>query len=136
MRIRIETIIKAPIERVWECWTNPEHIVNWNFATHEWCCPTAINDLQPGGEFSWRMEAKDGTAGFNFAGTYIHIKENELITYKMPDERGVEIRFSPSGDGVKLAETFDAEAIHSPEQQRTGWQAILDNFKKYVEAHE
>ncbi len=135
MIITVETSIKAPIEKVWEFWTNPQHITNWNFATDEWCCPSAINDLRPNGEFNWRMEAKDGSMGFDFTGKYDEVKLNELITYKMTDGRTVAINFLEFNNEVKLTEAFEAEGIHSGEQQRAGWQAILENFKKYVETN-
>jgi uncharacterized protein YndB with AHSA1/START domain len=134
-KITIETTINAPIDLVWKLWTSPEHIINWNFATTEWCCPSAVNDLKQGGEFKWRMEAKDGSMGFDFTGTYQQIKENELITYKMSDDRAVSIDFSIEGESVKIVESFEAEGTNSDEQQRAGWQAILDNFKKYVESN-
>jgi uncharacterized protein YndB with AHSA1/START domain len=133
MTITVSTKIKAPIDKVWESWTKEEHIVNWNFASDEWCCPSAKNDLQPGGTFSWRMEAKDGSMGFDFEGTYEEIGLNERITYKMTDGRMVEIRFEQEGDMVNVLESFEAEGSNADEQQKAGWQAILNNFKSYVE---
>ncbi|EPR65679.1 SRPBCC domain-containing protein [Cyclobacterium qasimii] len=134
MTITVKTSIKARVEKVWECWTKPAHIIHWNFASPEWTCPSAINDLQPNGVFNWRMEAKNGSMGFDFTGVYSEVKENELIAYKMSDGRKVEIRFIVSGDEVELLETFEAEGTNADEQQRLGWQAILDNFKNYVES--
>lgn len=134
--ITVTTIINSTIEQVWKSWITPEHIVNWNFATNEWCCPSALNDLRPKGEFNWRMEAKDGSIGFNFTGTYTQVKEKELITYTMSDGRTVSISFSIEGNGIRLTETFEAEGTNSDEQQRAGWQAILENFKRYVESME
>ncbi|MEW4924218.1 SRPBCC family protein [Algibacter sp. 2305UL17-15] len=134
MTITVETTIKASIEKVWEFWTEPKHIINWNFASDEWCCPTATNDLQKDGNFVWRMEAKDGSMGFDFTGTYINIINNEFISYRMTDGRIVEIKFTKEGDEVQLSETFEAEGTNSDEQQRAGWQAILGNFKRYVES--
>lgn len=131
--ITVETTIKAPISKVWENWTNADHIIHWNFASNEWHCPKASNDLKSGGEFNWRMEAKDGSMGFDFTGVYEQIKENELITYKMSDGRKVEIKFAVLKDEVKLSESFEAEGTNSDEMQRAGWQAILENFKNYVE---
>ncbi len=131
--ITIHTIIQSDINKVWEYWTNPEHITQWNFATEEWCYPHAENDLRPSGKFSWRMEAKDGSMGFDFTGVYEKISEKELITYIMADGREVRIEFLESGNEITLRETFDAEGSNSDEQQRAGWQAILGNFKKYVE---
>lgn len=133
-KISIETKIKAPIDVVWKLWTTPEHIINWNFASDSWCCPNAINDLKPNGQFNWRMEAKDGSMGFDFTGTYQQIQTNELITYLMDDGRAVSINFLIEADQVKVVETFEAEGSNSDELQRLGWQAILNNFKSYVES--
>lgn len=104
--ITVETEIEAPIEKVWECWTNPKHITNWNFANDEWCCPSAKNDLKPGGGFLWRMEAKDGSMGFDFTGTYQQIEDQKSISYKMTDGRKVEINFLTGDNKVKLIESF------------------------------
>jgi uncharacterized protein YndB with AHSA1/START domain len=133
-RITVETTVQAHIDKVWDYWTKPEHITNWNFANDEWCCPTAENDLKPNEKFSWRMEAKDGSMGFDFEGTYVKVIEKELISYSMSDGRKVDIEFVQNGNEVKVSETFDAEGTNSDEQQRAGWQAILGNFKKYVES--
>lgn len=132
--ITVQITIIADVDKVWDCWTKPKHITNWNFANDEWCCPKAINDIKPNGKFSWRMEAKDGSMGFDFTGEYEKVVEKELITYKMSDGRFVKINFSVNGSEVTLSETFDAEGTNSDEQQRTGWQAILVNFKEYVES--
>lgn len=132
-KITIKTTIKAPMDKVWDYWTKPEHITKWNFATDEWQCPSATNDLRPNGEFNWRMEAKDSSAGFDFTGIYDKVKVNELITYKMSDGRNVEIHFSEINGEVTISEIFDTEGTNTDEQQRAGWQAILENFKKYVE---
>lgn len=132
--ITVKTSVNADIDKVWNYWTKPEHIINWNFATDEWCCPKAENDLKPYGKFSWRMEAKDGSVGFDFTGIYDKVIEMELITYKMSDGRLVEIDFSENGNEVTVKETFDVEGTNLDEQQRAGWQAILENFKKYVES--
>lgn len=132
--ITVKTSVNADINKVWDYWTKPEHIMNWNFASDEWCCPKAENNLKPNGKFSWRMEAKDGSMGFDFEGTYDKIIDKELISYKMGDGRNVEIEFAQSGDNVLVTETFDAEGTNADEQQRAGWQAILENFKKYVES--
>lgn len=134
MMITVETEIDASIDKVWDYWILPEHIVNWNFASDEWCCPAATNDLKPGGEFVWRMEAKDGSMGFDFTGTYVKIDKEELITYTMTDGRKVEIHFVAEGNKTKLIESFEAEGTNSDELQRAGWQEILNNFKKYVES--
>jgi uncharacterized protein YndB with AHSA1/START domain len=108
--------------------------VNWNFAGDDWHCPSAENEAKSGGKFKWRMEAKDGSMGFDFEGIYDEVKEKELITYKMSDGRAVHISFSVLGDEIKLSESFEPEGTNSDEMQRTGWQAILNNFKKYVES--
>jgi uncharacterized protein YndB with AHSA1/START domain len=134
MTITVETTIKVPIEQVWEFWTIPEHIVNWNFATDEWCCPSAKNDLRPGGEFIWRMEAKDGSMGFDFMGTYDEIDQYKRIIYTLDDGRKTEITFSSLGDSTQIIETFEAENSSSLEMQQTGWQSILNNFRKYAES--
>ena len=132
--ITVETIIKAPVEKVWNYFTSPEHIMQWNTASDDWFTPKAENDLRIGGSFNSRMEAKDGSFGFDFGGVYDNVKKNELIEYTMGDGRKVKVIFSPSGDQTKIVETFDAEATNPVEMQRGGWQAILDNFKKYTES--
>lgn len=131
--ITVQTTIRADIDKVWQYWTTPEHIINWNFASDEWCCPSAENDLRPNGKFSSRMEAKDGSMGFDFTGRYTEVIEKELIAYTMEDGRAVNISFTNNGNEVTLRETFDAEEINTGEKQRAGWQAILENFKHYVE---
>ncbi|KAA9333642.1 SRPBCC family protein [Adhaeribacter soli] len=133
--ITIETTVNAPVEKVWQFWTEPEHITQWNNASNDWHTPRAENDLRAGGKFLSRMEAKDGSFGFDFEGTYDKVKPNELITYSLGDGRKVKIDFTTNGSETKVAETFDAEDTNSAEMQRQGWQAILDNFKKYVEAN-
>ena len=131
--ITVMTRINAPIEKIWEFWTNPEHIINWNFASDTWKCPWAKNDVQNGGKFVWRMEAKDGSFGFDFSGTYTNVKQNELIEETLDDGRIVKIVFSKDGNNTTVTETFEAEGQNSLDMQKTGWQAILDNFKKYAE---
>ena len=132
--ITVNTEIKAPLERVWNCWTLPEHITHWNFASDDWCCPSATNDLRPGGDFSWRMEARDGSMGFDFNGTYDSIKKGQCIACTLEDGRKVEITFEEHPDGVTVTESFEPESINPVEMQRAGWQAILNNFKGYVES--
>lgn len=131
---RLEVLINAPMQKVWDCWTKPEHIVNWNFASDEWCCPSAINELRPGGKFSWRMEAVDGSMGFDFEGEYIEIVEQELISEKLGDGRLVSIRFDVVENGVLLFEQFETEDENPVDMQIAGWLSILNNFKKYVES--
>lgn len=133
-RITVEISVQAGMRKVWEYWTKAEHITHWNFATEDWSCPKAENDLRPNGAFSWRMEAKDGSMGFDFTGTYDKIVDQELISYHMSDGRKVDIEFAQNGSEVRVSETFDAEGTHTDEQQRAGWQAILGNFKNYVES--
>ncbi|MBO6794103.1 MAG: SRPBCC family protein [Balneolaceae bacterium] len=134
MKISISTTVNAPIETVWNAWTAPEHITSWNFASDEWQCPTATNDLRVGGTFSSRMEAKDGSMGFDFEGTYTQVDRHKLIAYKLADDRIVRIEFHTDGNSTKVTEHFDTEDTHTAEQQRDGWQAILDNFKSYTES--
>ena len=133
--ITVEATIHAPVEKVWQYWSAPEHITKWNQASDDWHSPHAENDLRTGGKFSTRMEAKDGSFGFDFGGVYDEVKEHEVIDYTMGDGRKVSVRFSSNGNQTKVVETFDAENTHPVDMQRTGWQAILDNFKKYVEAN-
>jgi uncharacterized protein YndB with AHSA1/START domain len=133
-KIIIEAIINAGIEKVWEHWTNPKHIIHWNFASDDWHSPRAENDLRNGGKFSWRMESKDGTMGFDFTGKYDKVETNKIIKYTLDDNRKVEISFVTEGYETRVTETFEAETIHSLELQKEGWQAILNNFKKYIES--
>jgi uncharacterized protein YndB with AHSA1/START domain len=132
--IKVETIINVPIEKVWEYWTEPEHITHWNFSSDEWICPSAMNDLRPGGKFNWRMEAKDGSMGFDFTGSYVEIIQHKSIKYALDDGRKTEITFSSNGESTQIIETFEADVSHSVEMQQAGWQAILNNFKKYAES--
>ena len=131
--ITIETIIKAPIEKVWTFWNETNHITNWYFASDDWHSPIAENDLQVGGKFLYRMEAKDGSFGFNFNGVYDTIIINELIEYKIEGGRNVKIVFTSNTDTTIVTESFEPENENSLELQKGGWQAILNNFKKYVE---
>jgi uncharacterized protein YndB with AHSA1/START domain len=131
--ITVETTINAPVEKVWEFWTKPEHIVNWNNASDDWHTPKVENDLRVGSGFLSRMEAKDGSAAFDFVGKYEAVQNHEYIEYTITDGRRVQINFTAEQDKTKIVETFEAESTHSIELQQSGWQAILDNFKKYVE---
>jgi uncharacterized protein YndB with AHSA1/START domain len=133
--ITVQTIVNAPVEKVWSYFTQPEHVKNWNNASDDWHTPRAENDLQVGGNFVYRMEAKDGSFGFDFGGTYDAVKENEYLEYTIGDGRKVKISFIPQGTSTKVVENFEAETTNSVELQRTGWQSILDNFKKYTEAN-
>ncbi len=134
MTITIETIINAPIEKVWEFWTQPERIMNWAFASDDWEAPAAENDLRVGGKFSTTMAAKDKSASFDFNGVYTEVKEHALIEYDMEDGRHVKIEFTKTPEGVQVIESFEAENENSEKMQRAGWQSILDNFKKLVES--
>jgi len=133
--VTVEATVNAPVEKVWLYWTSPEHITKWNNASDDWHTPYAENDLKVGGKFLSRMEAKDGSSSFDFTGSYDIVQINELIEYKIEDGRKVKIIFTSSGKGCKVTETFEAESVNSEELQRNGWQAILNNFKEYVEAN-
>ena len=131
--ITIQTVIEAPRERVWSLYNDPAHVTKWNSPSDEWHTPSAENDLREGGKFNYRMEARDGSAGFDFTGTNTAVVPNERIAYTMDDGRKVEVLFTDEGDSTRVVTTFDPETENSLEMQRDGWQAILDNFKKYVE---
>ncbi len=130
----MQTTVDAPIEHVWRAWTTPEDITQWNAASDDWHTTRASVDLREGGTFSSRMEAKDGSMGFDFAGTYTRVVPHELIECALGD-RVLLVEFIAGADGTTVRETFDAEPTHSIEQQRQGWQAILDNFARHVQAH-
>lgn len=133
--ITVETTVNAPIAKVWEYWTEPEHITQWNTASDDWHTPSATNDLREGGSFTARMEAKDGSFGFDFGGTYTKVTKHAQIDYTMGDSRKVSVTFEDQEGKTHITETFDPETQNSPEMQRQGWQAIMDNFKKHVESH-
>lgn len=133
--IIVQQVVNAPIEKVWNYWTTPEHITQWNNASDAWYTPHAVSELTPGGSFTYRMEARDGSVGFDFNGTYDSITPNEAIAYTLGDNRKVTIQFAPEGTGTKVVEQFEAETQNPVELQQQGWQAILDNFKRYVESH-
>ena len=134
-KVTIETIINAPTSKVWEYWNGPEHIVNWAFASDTWEAYGAENDLRVGGKFKTTMAAKDKSASFDFGGTYTDVLEHKLIEYDMDDMRNVRSEFIETSEGVKVVQSFDPESENSIELQKNGWQAILDNFKKYVESN-
>jgi len=133
--ITVANLINAPMEKVWKYWTDPERIVKWNCASEDWCTPYATIDLREGGKFLSRMEAKDGSFGFDFGGVYSEVKPNQLIAYTLDDGRKVRIAFISLGNRTKVSESFEAESENPIELQKGGWQAILDNFKKYVETN-
>ena len=133
--ITVQAIIKAPIAKVWQYWAGPEHIKSWCHASDDWHAPYAENDLRMGRKFTTTMAAKDGSMSFDFAGIYTTINEHQLIEYTLNDSRKVCIRFNAEDDETEVVETFEAEDTHSTEMQESGWQAILNNFKNYVETH-
>lgn len=133
--VTVKTQVHAPLHRVWEKWTNPQHIVKWYFASDDWHAPAATNECRPGGTFATTMAAKDGSFSFDFAGTYTHVDQHKELRFVLGDGREVSVKFE-SGDNkaTSVTECFEAESQHPVEFQHQGWQAILDNFKKYVEA--
>ena len=133
--ITVETVIKAPIEKVWKLWTGPEHITQWYQASDDWHAPYAENDLRLDGKFKTTMAAKDGSFSFDFEGVYTNIRQHKQIEYTLLDDRKVSINFSGDGKNTKVVETFEAENTNPLEVQKRGWQAILDNFRKFVEAN-
>ncbi len=133
--ITVHNIVDAPVGKVWEYWTKPEHIIKWNHASDDWHTPRAENDLRPGGKFSARMEAKDGSFVFDFGGMYDEVRKNEYIAYTLEDDRKVAITFAADDNKTSVKESFEAENTNPIELQQGGWQAILDNFKKYTESN-
>lgn len=134
-QITIETTVKAPTKKVWKLWTTPEHITKWAHASDDWHTTRAENDLRKGGKFVSRMEAKDGSMGFDFSGVYDDVIPNTRITYTLEDDRKVDILFEDNGEETHITQTFEAENENPVEMQRDGWQAIMNNFKKYTEEH-
>lgn len=131
--ITVQTTINAPLEHVWKLYTEPKHITQWNNASKDWHTPRAENDLRTGGKFLFRMEARDGSQGFDFNGTYTQIKTNQLITYTIEDGRTVRVQFTEQDQRTNVLITFEPEGVNPLEMQREGWQAILNNFKRYAE---
>jgi uncharacterized protein YndB with AHSA1/START domain len=134
MKITVERTIKNNLQKVWTAWNQPEDIKRWNAASDDWHTTASSVDLRPGGKFTSRMEAKDGSAGFDFEGVFSRVEEGKRIVYAMADGREVNVEFEETPDGVIVRETFDAEGENSADMQRAGWQSILDNFARYVEA--
>ena len=132
-KITVEATVNAPAAKVWAVWTNPEDIMQWNTASPDWHTTHAENDLTVGGKFLSRMEAKDGSFGFDFWGIYDEIKPNEYIEYTMGDGRKCQITFTSKGDETHISSTFEAENENPVEMQKGGWQAIMDKFKVYTE---
>jgi uncharacterized protein YndB with AHSA1/START domain len=132
--ITVSATVNVPVEKAWQVWNEPQHITQWATASPEWHTPRAENDLRTGGSFANRMEAKDGSFGFDFGGTYDEVDEHKTIRYTMGDGRKVSIGFEGNGNQTTITETFDLESQNPVEMQQQGWQAIMDNFKKYTEA--
>lgn len=132
-QIEVSVEVDSDIEKVWEIWVSPKHIEKWNQASEDWLTVNAKSDLKEGGKFSYRMEAKDKSAGFDFEGEFTKIEQNKLIEYKLADDREVSVIFEDNDGKTKVVEKFDPEEMNSAEMQKSGWQAILDNFKKYAE---
>lgn len=132
-KITVTSTIEAPVEKVWQCWNGPEHITQWCQASDDWHAPFAENDLRTGGKFKTTMAAKNGSMSFDFEGVYTNVQLHKVIEYGMSDGRKVSIQFKAEGNKTNVSETFDAESTNPIEMQRGGWQAILDNFKKYTE---
>ncbi len=134
-KITIEATIASEIKKVWDYYTLPEHITNWNFASDDWCCPSASNDMQVGGKYSARMEAKDGSFGFDFEAIYESVSPYDNFIYVLADGRKIDVKFNDSDGKTKMVIIFDAENENPVEFQKAGWQAILNNFKAYTETH-
>ncbi|MDF1696258.1 MAG: SRPBCC family protein [Saprospiraceae bacterium] len=132
--VTITAHITAKINKVWEYWTSPHHIIRWNFASPEWHCPTAEHDLQVGGNFKYHMAAKDGSMGFDYKGTFTQIQPEKVLAFTLEDNRKVSITFEETENGTRVTETFEIEDENTIEMQKQGWQAILNNFKAHVEA--
>ena len=134
-KISVNALINANATKVWDYYTKPEHITQWNFAHPSWQCPNAENDMRVGGKYRARMEAKDGSFGFDFEATYNEINPGKSFTYTMPDNREVNVEMVPQGDKTNVQVVFDAEDQNPEEMQKAGWQSILDNFKSYTESN-
>lgn len=132
--IEVKVDVKKDMETVWKCWNDPKHIVNWYSSSKTWHTPKAINNLKEDGKFSYRMESRDGSMGFDFNGRYLKIEEDKLIRYLLEDTRRVDVKFKDKGDFITIKEDFEAESNHTKDIERLSWQGILDNFKVYVES--
>jgi uncharacterized protein YndB with AHSA1/START domain len=132
-KITIQAVVAADRQKVWNCYTQPEHITKWNFATDTWHCPAASNDMRVGGKYLARMEAKDGSFAFDFEAVYNEIVDGEKFTYTMPDNREIQVSFEQTDDKTRVTVTFDPENVNPVDLQRDGWQSILDNFRRYAE---
>ena len=134
-KITIQAVVAADRQKVWNCYTQPEHITKWNFATDTWHCPAASNDMRVGGKYLARMEAKDGSFAFDFEAVYNEIVDGEKFTYTMPDNREIQVSFEQTDDKTLVIVTFDPENENPVDLQRSGWQSILDNYRKYAEGN-
>ncbi len=131
--IEIDVMVNVSVAKAWAVFTQPEHVVNWNFAHESWHCPKAESDLKVGGRFNYRMDARDGSFGFDFCGTFTKVEAPNHLAFSLDDERLVSVTFSDEKNGTRIVEKFEAETENSIELQREGWQAILNNFKRYAE---
>jgi uncharacterized protein YndB with AHSA1/START domain len=134
MKIKVEVLVNAGLEEAWKRFTQPEHIVNWNAASEDWCCPSAHSDLKAGGSFSYRMEARDGSMGFDFSGKFNEVDFQRHILILLDDNRLLEVWFEAVDGGIRVTEEFKAENMNPVELQQQGWQAILDAFKNYCQS--
>lgn len=134
LKVTVKAVVNLPVQQVWEYWTSPQHIKQWNNANDEWHTPYAENDLQPWGKFTYTMAAKDGSFSFDFWGIYTNISEYQALNIRLGDDRSLDITFESDGNSTLITETFDAENENPADMQQAGWQAILDNFKKYAES--
>lgn len=135
IQITVHALVDAPVSKVWDYYTNPDHITGWNFASPDWCCPRAENDLRAGGKYMARMEARDGSFGFDFEAVYDEVLANHKIVYTMADGRKAVVLFRENQDKTEVTVTFDAENQNPADLQKQGWQAILDNFRQYTETN-
>ena len=133
--VTVECTVNVPVAKAWEYWSNPAHIVRWNSASPDWHTPRAENDLRTGGSFSSRMEARDGSMGFDFGGVYDLVTEHKTINYTMADGRRVFIEFTNNGDSTHILQKFDAETMNPVEMQQAGWQSIMNSYKAYTETN-
>jgi uncharacterized protein YndB with AHSA1/START domain len=134
--ITVSASVNVSKEKAWDLWTLPEYIIHWNHASDEWSCPRAETDLKVGGRYTFRMEARDGSMGFDMSGTYLKIDKPGFLSYDMDDGRTIEVTFTEKDGVTEIIEKFEPESIHSRALQQQGWQSILDNFKRYAEKHE
>lgn len=132
--VEVTSVISAPLAHVWQCWIEPKHITGWAFASPDWAVGNVENDVRAGGRFLTNMHAKDGSAGFDFTGTYTVVEPQQRLIYRTDDSRVVEVTFAREGNGTRVTERFETERVYPPEMQQAGWQSILDNFRTYTES--